>query len=263
MATTEDNRDTQTNDPSPPTIKPSKSSQPKYRALHAYRYTTQILQTDVQFFEESLSEYRKKTKTNSNDRAKNILFNLPWLGKLQISETTGAITIYTDDPQAIDKLVKYIGEPLFKEIRKNLLLNSIGVHIPTTQIKLGQTIKTNQITPLGKATITTTLGIHKGYIDLHQHFKIPSPSPYPDEIVKEKGSEHRVSDAEILIFTIQNGQIIPNDYAYFGLRSKSLYPRLVRMEKKGLLHRLGGKGIVYIPTAPVNSIIDRNLWNAR
>ena len=174
MATTEDNRDTQTNDTSPPTIKPSKSSQPKYRALHAYRYTTQILQTDVQFFEESLCEYCKKTKTNSNDRAKNILFIIPWLGKLQISEVSGAITIYTNDPQSLYSLERCIGKPLFKEIRKNLILNSIGIHIPTTQIKLCQTIKTDQITPLGTAIITTILGIHREYIDLHQHFKIPS-----------------------------------------------------------------------------------------
>jgi hypothetical protein len=245
----------------PPIPPEKKSTKPTYRALHAYRYRTKIPQTEVQFFEESLDQYRIKTETNTNDRAKNKLFKIPWLGKLQISEPTGAITIYTDKPQAIDRLEKHIGKPLYKEIQTNLLTNSYGAHIPTTQIKLGQTIKTDQNTPLGKATITTTLGIHRGYIDLHQHFKIPSP--YSDKFIEKKASKCRVSDAVILKFAIFNGQVTPNDYACFGLRSKSLYPRLVRMEKKGLLCRLGGKGIIYIVTGVANSIINRSSQSVR
>ena len=248
-------------EPVKPPIPPAKkSTKPTYRALHAYRYSTKIPQTEVQFFSERLEQYQIKSEPNTNDRAKNKLYDIPWLGKLQISQTTGKITIYTHEPQTINRLEKHIGKPLYKEIQTNLLINSIGIHIPTTQIKQGQTITTDQNTPLGKATITTTLGIHRGYVDLHQHYKIPSP--YPDEIVEKKASKRRVSDAEILRYAIKYGQVTPNDYAFFSLAPKSLYPRLSRMATKGLLYRVGGKGIVYMPVAPyANSTLDRNSKN--
>lgn len=223
------------------------NNQPRFRAIHGLVYASKV--SDVDNFYGGLYENLMNDSSGAKDRAQTATFQVPQLGKVVLSKTNGAVTVYTDDKQQLSKLESKIGKVNWEELQRNLICRSIGIHAPRITLEVNQTISTIIPTEIGETRITVTYTRDRKYDDTHIHIRTPplgdTPNGNGEEEAEIPKKRKRISDIELIEYAKRNTYISSKNAEEFGLTSKGLSKRLLKLCQDGRLERIEVHPAIY------------------
>src|SRR3989338_3672572 len=100
------------------------------KSKHGFKFVSRIPLEDVELLHESWIEYARKKVPSEKDRAKNITYDLPRIGPVTLSHSSGTITVdNNDDEEGIKRLFKpELNRSSYELFCKELHCGEVGVH---------------------------------------------------------------------------------------------------------------------------------------
>lgn len=222
-----------------------------YKSKHGFVYRSRIDKDAADLLRESWEEYSTKYNPGEKDRAKNVSFDIPCLGRVCLSLTSGSVMINSDKDENFLKefLVKHLGPSSYESFVSNLKCLECGVHFGKFHGTVGINLKVDRG---GNIPIWISVRGCKEYSDVH--LKIPySMASFktirkglatPSSTAKRK----YLSDTTIVDFIQKNKSVMISDATTLGVDKSAFYRRLKKLVWLGKLIKVGRRPALY--TAP-------------
>ncbi|MBI4018928.1 MAG: hypothetical protein HY364_01595 [Candidatus Aenigmarchaeota archaeon] len=223
------------------------------RSKHGFRHVSQIEKEASALLAETWEEYATKKEPSPKDRAKNVCFHVPSVGKVMISLANGRVTFDTDlDENEVKKVMKkHLGPDSYKMFCMKLKTPEVGAHFRRFHGTVGFTLR---VTQMGEIPIWISSRGCRGYNDIH--IKVPSSMASMDTLHKGMLSptptplRKYLTESAILDFVRSRGSVTTKDARYIGLSETAFYRRLENLVRNGHLVKTPGKPSLYALPPP-------------
>ena len=207
------------------------------KVKHGYRYVSMISKEKADLLREEWSVYAVSS-ANEKDRAENITYEFQEVGKITISHSNGAMTIFTNCntdniEEFMDKWLTDNDKQVFKE---NIRCTEFGVHSPKSHVTLPIMIETKEALEF---PVWISMRRCNNYTDIHvkmvtdkADIKFPSNKEVGSSNASSRPKRHYYSDKEILDFVKRKGSVKTSDCKELGIDKSTFYRRLEKISKK-------------------------------
>ncbi|MBI2005152.1 MAG: hypothetical protein HYS80_00105 [Candidatus Aenigmarchaeota archaeon] len=219
------------------------------RSKHGFKFISKIPSDNLPILHESWQEYADKVDPNENDRAKNITYDLPQIGKVTVSHTTGTITIDTNKSQKelLKTIRKYVGGRQYESFESNLVCKEAGAHFRKFHGTVGYILNVKQP---GKIPIFLSARGCNSYADIH--IKIPWKMADIEDFSKKDYTPTSTPirkytlDTDILDLVKKRDVVRTKDCSAVNLSESAFYRRLEKLRIQGKLTRTNRYPALYM-----------------